>query len=99
MPKGDEAEEKRMVSGNIKKVECPYCGGKMLKSRRNILQGMSHVYWQKPWGSMFKMDEPVVTMACVNCGGVLLALRDSSKVAREWKNLSDKEKRRIEEED
>lgn len=84
---------------SLKKVACPYCGGKMLKSRKNLLQSMSHVYWQKPWGPMIKMDEPVVTMACVNCGGVLLALRDSAKVSREWVALSDKEKKRIEDED
>ena len=87
------------ASGSLKKVECPYCGGRMLKSRRNLLQGMTHVYWQKPWGSIFKMDEPVVTMACVNCGAVMLALRDSNKVAREWSSLSDDEKRRLEEDE
>lgn len=98
MTKGVEAEEKRTVSGSLRKVECPYCGGKMLKSRRNLLQGMSHVYWQKPWGSMLKMDEPVVSLACVRCGGVILALRDSAKISREWEKLTDEEKRKIEEE-
>ena len=86
--------EKPDISSSLKGVECPYCGGQMLKSRKSVLQGI-HVYWQKPWGSALKMDEAVVPLACVKCGGVILALRDSHRVFREWSNLSEEEKQKI----
>ena len=66
----------------------------MLKSRKSMLQGI-HVYWQKPWGSTLKMDEAIVPLACVQCGGVILALRDATRVAREWENLPEDEKDRV----
>ncbi len=87
-------ENKLYIDGSLKGVECPYCGGRMLKSRKSMLQGI-HIYWQKPWGSPLKMDEAVKPLACIQCGGVILALRDASRVAREWKNLSEEEKQKI----
>jgi len=87
-------EEKPNIDSSLKGVECPYCGGLMLKSRKSMLQGI-HIYWQKPWGSTLKMDEAVRPLACVQCGGVILALRDASRVAREWKKLSEEEKEKI----
>lgn len=82
------------VDGSLKGVECPYCGGRMLKSRKSMLQGI-HVYWQKPWGPTLRMDEAVVPLACVQCGGVIFALRDAARVAREWDKLPMDEKARI----
>jgi len=64
----------------------------MVKSRKTMLQGV-HIYWQKPWGSPLKMDEAVRPLACVDCGGVILALRDASRVSREWKALDENEKK------
>ena len=63
----------------------------MLKSRKTMLQGI-HIYWQKPWGPTLKMDEAIIPLACVECGGVMLALRDANRVTREWKKLSEEEK-------
>ena len=70
----------------------------MLKSRRTLLQGI-HVYWQKPWSSTLKMDEAVMPLACVECGGVILALRDAARVTREWQMLSEEEKQKVLDED
>ena len=66
----------------------------MLKSRKSMLQGI-HVYWQKPWGPTLKMDEAIVPLACVQCGGVILALRDATRITREWEALPDEDKNRI----
>ena len=95
-PDFEEEKQKSPISGSLEHVGCPYCGGRMLKSRKNLLRGMTHIYWQKPWGSILKMDEPVVPMACVTCGAVMMALRDSARVAREWRELSDEDRKRIE---
>ena len=65
----------------------------MLNSRKSMIQN-TRIYWQKPWGNALKMDEPIIPLACVQCGGVILALRDSAKVTREWNNLSDEDKSR-----
>ncbi len=82
------------INGSLSHVECPYCGGQMLKSRKTMLQGI-HIYWQKPWGTTLKMDEAILPLACVDCGGVILALRDASRVSREWKKLSENEKKAV----
>ena len=66
----------------------------MLKSRKSMLQGI-HVYWQKPWGNTLKMDEAIVPLACIQCGGVILALRDVTRITREWEALPDEDKNRI----
>ncbi len=66
----------------------------MLKSRKSMLQGI-HVYWQKPWGSTLKMDEAIVPLACTQCGGVILALRDATRITREWEALPDEDKNKI----
>ncbi len=66
----------------------------MLNSRKSMIQN-TRIYWQKPWGNVLKMDEPILPLACVQCGGVILALRDSARVAREWDALSDEEKNKI----
>jgi ribosomal protein S27AE len=86
-----------IINGSLKHVECPYCGGEMFQSRKSMLQGI-HVYWQKPWGPTLKMDEAIIPLACVKCGGVILALRDAARVSREWANLSEAEKNAIERE-
>ncbi len=83
-------EKALFIDGSLKHVECPYCGGEMLQSRKSMLQGI-HIYWQKPWGSTLKMDEAIIPLACVQCGGVILALRDAARVSREWANLSEEE--------
>jgi DNA-directed RNA polymerase subunit N (RpoN/RPB10) len=94
----DAVEEKPLqVTSSLRRAKCPYCGGRMLASRRNILSGMTHMYWQKPWGQSLRMDEPIVPMACVSCGAVLFALRDSARVSREWQALSEADKRRVDE--
>lgn len=84
----------KFIDSNLRNVECPYCGGRMLQGRKTFLQGV-HIYWQKPWGPTIRMDEAVMPLACVECGGVILALRDSGKVSREWHALSEEEKNRI----
>ncbi len=89
-----EGESEPNVDNGLKSVECPYCGGKMLKSRKSMIQN-TRIYWQKPWGNALKMDEAILPLACVQCGGVILALRDSARIAREWNNLSDEEKNKI----
>ena len=89
-----EDNRQMKINGSLSRVECPYCGGQMFKSRKTMLQGI-HIYWQKPWGSTLKMDEAVMPLACVECGGVILALRDASRVSREWKQLSEKEKKDV----
>ena len=91
MAEGDSGPN---IDNGLKSVECPYCGGRMLKSRKSMIQN-TRIYWQKPWGNTLKMDEAIVPLACVQCGGVILALRDSARVAREWNNLSDDEKNNI----
>lgn len=98
MEKDTDERKKPRISGSLKGVECPYCGGKMLRSRKSVLQGI-HIYWQKPWGPVLKMDEPVVPLACVHCGGVILALRDATRVVREWDALPEDERRRLLEEE
>lgn len=90
----EEGESKPGVDNGLKSVECPYCGGQMLNSRRSMIQN-ARIYWQKPWGNALKMDEPIIPLACVQCGGVILALRDSARVAREWEKLSDEEKNKV----
>ena len=66
----------------------------MLNSRKSMIQN-TRIYWQKPWGNALKMDEAILPLACVQCGGVILALRDSARIAREWNNLPDEEKNMI----
>ncbi|MCK5309228.1 MAG: hypothetical protein KAJ64_01125 [Thermoplasmata archaeon] len=89
-----KGESKPDIDSSLKGVECPYCGGQMLKSRKSMLQGI-HVYWQKPWGSTLKMDEAIVPLACTQCGGVILALRDATRITREWEALPDEDKNKI----
>ena len=86
-----EGESKPDIDSSLKGVECPYCGGQMLKNRKSMIQS-TRIYWQKPWGNVLKMDEAIIPLACVQCGGVILALRDAARVAREWEKLSDEEK-------
>ena len=74
--------------------KCPHCGQPMIKSRNSILQSIK-VYWQKPWGTIIKMDEPVIPFACVNCGYVMMMLRDHHKVSNEWNRLSDEERKKV----
>jgi len=80
------------VDASLKNIKCPYCGGTMLQGRKSMLQRM-HMYWQKPWGPVLKMDEAVLPLACVRCGGVVLALREGARVAREWEKLTEEEKK------
>lgn len=91
------SEEKRVlrITSNLRKIECPFCGGRMLRSRQTPLQRLVHLYWQKPWGPALTMDEAVVPLACVQCGGVIFALRDAAKVAREWEELSEERRAEI----
>jgi len=95
----DGTEQKKAVppTSSLKRVECPYCGGRMLASRKSMLQGIA-VYWQKPWGSTLKMDEPVVPLACVQCGAVVMALRDAARVSREWQALTTEERNKVDSE-
>jgi hypothetical protein len=90
----EEVARKADIDSSLKRIECPYCKGTMVASRKSMLQGI-HIYWQKPWGPILKMDEAVVPLACVHCGGVMLALRDASRVAREWEKLSEEERQSI----
>ncbi|MEW5937541.1 MAG: hypothetical protein AB1665_06970 [Candidatus Thermoplasmatota archaeon] len=91
------SEKKRVlqITSNLRNIECPFCGGPMLRSRRSPLQRLVHLYWQKPWGSTLRMDEPVVPLACVQCGGVIFALRDAARVAREWVTLGEEERSKL----
>ena len=86
--------EEPVENGGLKSGECPYCGEQVLESRKTLLHG-DNIYWQKPWGLALKMDEAVVTMACMECGGVSFKLRDSPRVLREYRELPDDERGRI----
>jgi len=71
--------------------KCLRCGGKLVVSRKSLIKSRS-VWWQKPWGSAIHMDEPVVSYACISCGSVYFFLRNKSKVIREYKELSERDK-------
>jgi len=79
----------KTVDGHDK---CLHCGGKLFMSRDTLMKARS-VWWQKPWGSVISMDEPVVSYACITCGSVFFFLRNKHKVAREYYHLSDSERK------
>ena len=88
----DEAH--RIEDPSVEGIVCPLCGDKMLSSRKTLLQSI-HLYWQKPWGPALKMDEPVVPYACMKCGHVMMFLRDSNKVRREYERLPQEETEKV----
>lgn len=76
------------------KPKCVSCGATLLRSRKFIAS--KHMYWNRPWGGTLKMSDPVIPYACMGCGRVYLYLRDKNRIIREFCDLPEAEKTKIE---
>lgn len=76
--------------------KCDSCNVALMRSRKFIAS--TNMYWNRPWGSVLKMSAPVIPYACMNCGRVYLYLSDKKKIVREFNELSDDAKNKLEEE-
>ena len=76
--------------------KCSNCGEELLPTRKTKVVHQ-YLYWQKPWGSAFTMDEVYLPHACMKCGNVQFFLKNRERVIQEYSELSEDERKAMRE--
>lgn len=84
------------MDDNENKPKCRSCNTTLVLSRKHMAS--TTMYWNRPWGSTFKMSVPLISYACMECGRIYLYFRDINKNIREFNKLPKDLKQKIFEE-